>query len=275
MDTYIFTDDCIIGNDTIDNEHRNLFAAINTANQAAIDGKADTAELARGFLESLAEYANTHFMHEEAYMESINDPELTVQKMEHRAFIRLIKDEMEDGITDENAKEKLDELLNFSAEWLYHHILGSDTLIGTAVQPEIDKNNNDADPFDFTDKYLTGINSIDEQHKRLFEIIASLHDATEASKKGFDRYDFIMEMLAELKDYTMTHFADEEAYMESINYAGLAAQKKAHRSFIERISKIELNDLDENQEDYLSNLTDYLITWLSQHILKMDCKIGK
>jgi len=38
--------------------------------------------------------------------------------------------------------------------------------------------------------------------------------------------------------------------------------------------KIELNELDENQEEYLGNLTDYLITWLSQHILKMDSKIG-
>lgn len=271
METYIFTDDCIIGNDTIDNEHRNLFALINEANEAAMEGKADNAEFVKGLLESLADYANTHFAHEEAYMESINDPELTVQKMEHKAFINLISEELNKKITDDNAKDKLDELLKFSAKWLYHHILGSDTLIGTTVQSDTDAN--DDEMFDFTDKYLTGIDSIDDQHRRLFEIIASLHDAAEASKKGYDRYDFILETLAELKEYTETHFADEEEYMESINYAGLDAQRKAHRSFVERISKIELNELDENQEEYLANLTDFLIKWLSQHILKMDCKI--
>ena len=70
MDTYIFTDDCIIGNETIDNEHRGLFASLNEANKAALEGKANTAEVAKELLESLAEYANTHFTHEEAYMES-------------------------------------------------------------------------------------------------------------------------------------------------------------------------------------------------------------
>ena len=272
MDTYIFTDDCIIGNETIDNEHRGLFASLNEANKAALEGKANTAEVAKELLESLAEYANTHFTHEEAYMESIDDPELTIQKMEHKAFIKRIKKEMDEGITDENASQKLNELLQFCAKWLYHHILGSDTLIGTAVKLQGEDDNED--PFDFTDKYLTGIETIDDQHRHLFEIIASMHDALEASKKGYDRYDFIVNTLAELKEYTETHFADEEEYMESINYEGLAAQKKAHRSFVERISKIELNELDENQEEYLGNLTDYLITWLSQHILKMDSKIG-
>lgn len=272
METYIFTDDCLIGNETIDNEHRNLFAALNAANKAAAEGQADTAELAKGFLESLAEYANTHFIHEEAYMESINDPELPIQRMEHKAFIRLINDQMEDGITDENAKEKLEELLQFTAEWLYHHIIGSDTLIGTTVPREATP---DTNPFEFTDKYLTGIDAIDKQHRRLFEIIACIHDATESMKKGYDRYDFILNTLDELKDYTQTHFSNEEGYMEAIGYSGLDEQKKAHRSFIERISKFELNEIDENQEEYLSELTDYLITWLSQHILNMDAKLSE
>lgn len=272
METYIFTEDCIIGNETIDNEHRNLFASINAANKVALEGKADTAELAKKFLFSLSDYANTHFMHEEAYMKSIDDPELTIQKMEHKAFIQRIEKEMEEGITDKNASQKLNELLQFCAKWLYHHILGSDTLIGTAVKqnPEDD----DTDPFDFTDKYLTGIELIDDQHRHLFEIIASMHDALESSKKGYDKYDFMIETLAELKEYTKIHFADEEEYMESIDYDGLDAQKKAHRSFVERISKIELYEMDENQAEYLENLTDYLITWLSQHILKMDSKIA-
>lgn len=272
METYIFTDDCIIGNETIDNEHRGLFASINAANKAALEGKADTAALAKEFLASLSEYANTHFMHEEAYMTSIDDPELTIQKMEHKAFIQRIEKEMSEGITDENASQKLNELLQFCAKWLYHHILGSDTLIGTTVKTQTEGNNED--PFDFTDKYLTGIEAIDNQHRQLFEIIASMHDALEASKKGFDKYDFIVETLAELKEYTEIHFADEEEYMESINYRDLDAQKKAHRSFVERISKIELYELDDNQEEYLEKLTDYLITWLSQHILKMDSKIA-
>ena len=85
-----------------------------------------------------------------------------------------------------------------------------------------------------------------------------------------------MKILEELKDYTNKHFQHEEEYMESIQYPKLDAQKRAHTAFIEKLVDInihELDDIDNNQQQYLEELIDYLLSWLSEHILKADCLI--
>ena len=82
-----------------------------------------------------------------------------------------------------------------------------------------------------------------------------------------------MELLNELKEYTQMHFHDEEEYMESIHYAGLAAQQNAHNAFIEKLGSIDQLQLDEDPEKYLHDLIDFLAKWLIQHILRMDKQI--
>ena len=58
--------------------------------------------------------------------------------------------------------------------------------------------------------------------------------------------------------------------MESINYEGLEVQKKAHSKFIEKIENINLEDVDDNQDEYLNGILNFLLDWLANHILKVD-----
>ena len=88
-----------------------------------------------------------------------------------------------------------------------------------------------------------------------------------------DKYDAIVHIIGELRDYTIMHFSDEEEYMESINYEGIEAQKAAHTAFVDRLNQINLDNVDDNQQEYLCELINYLLGWLSTHILKMDKKI--
>ncbi len=53
-----------------------------------------------------------------------------------------------------------------------------------------------------------------------------------------DKYDRIDIILEKLRDYTVKHFADEEQYMESINYKKLFTQKIQHQEFIHKIDEI-------------------------------------
>ena len=267
---YTFTDDMLIGNQQIDDEHRHLFDLLNDVHEGAESGKSSK-ELALSLGSALAEYAGTHFAHEEAYMESINDGELPLQRQEHAAFAEKIRDFLKEDLTDGNAGEKLNGLYTYAATWLYHHIIGSDTLIGTDTLEEV---NADAD-FEFTDKYLTGIDFVDEQHRRLFEIISDLHIAAGALRKGYDQYDEIVGIIDDLTEYTINHFSDEEKYMASISYEGLPAQQRAHRAFVNKIQGIDLTQMDEQQNQYLADLIRYLLNWLSGHILKVDKKIPK
>ena len=71
----------------------------------------------------------------------------------------------------------------------------------------------------------------------------------------------------------MRHFNDEEAYMERIKYEGLAAQRRAHESFIQRIEGVDLDNVEGDLKEYLASLIEFLLGWLINHILYTDKKI--
>ena len=269
---YEFTEDCMIHIEQIDDEHRRLFQMINEA-VSLIDQTPDVSVIARSLIAGLKDYAATHFAHEEAYMESIHDPELPMQQKEHAAFTEKINQFSLDDSSPEAAKASLNELLSYLVRWLYRHILSSDMMIGKMASPSTEVE----DPFAFTDKYKTGIELVDDEHAHLFEIIRDTNDLIHAELLH-DKYDEIMRLLAELKNYTEFHFHDEEMLMERIHYPQLEAQKRAHSAFVGRLVEIdlsELDDMDNNQQEYLLDLIQFLLGWLSNHILGADKKIGQ
>lgn len=266
---YEFTEDCLVHIDAIDEEHRRLFQMLNEAITLSQDA-ADVKPVANNLLASLKDYAATHFAHEEAYMESIHDPELSLQKAEHAAFTTKMNEFQLDTTSPETAKASFQGLLAYLVRWLYHHILSSDMMIGK-TQTETT-----ADPFAFTDAYKTGIELVDDEHCRLFEIIKETNDLIH-EELLHDKYDEIVRLLTELKNYTEFHFHDEEVLMERIQYPGLAAQKRAHSAFVDKLVDIDLSDLDDidnNQQTYLNDLVQFLLTWLVNHIMGMDKKIA-
>lgn len=267
---YEFTEDCMIHIDQIDEEHRRLFQMLNEA-FAMVQETEDVSAITLSLLSNLKNYAMTHFAHEEAYMESIHDPELPLQKTEHAMFAKKVNSFVPDTSSPEAAKESLNDLLTYLVRWLYRHILCSDMMIGKSLSSA------ENDPFAFTSKYMTGITLVDDEHRRLFEIIRETNDLIH-EEFLHDKYDEIVRLMNELRAYTEFHFSDEEALMERIQYPGLDAQKRAHSAFIERLVEIDLNDLDEmddHQQEYLLDLIRFLLDWLTNHILACDCKIGE
>lgn len=259
---YQFTDDCRIGIPEIDMEHEQLFELVNAAHDILASDEADLQYKAELILDQLKDYAKIHFAHEEAYMQSIQDPELPSQKQEHSDFITYINATNIARLDNVNIRPAFENLLKYLSGWLFHHIIGSDILIGKFESK-----------FAFTSKYFTGVEFIDNEHQTLFEII---QDADSVIHADFlhDKYDEIMRIISKLKDYTEEHFHDEETYMQEIGYPDLKLQQKAHTSFIEKINDINLDDLDENQQDYLEDMIAFLLNWLSVHILHMDKQIG-
>lgn len=260
---YNFTEDCLIGVEKIDEEHRNFFTIISEAQNRLTTPGIDVGITAKVIIKELRDYANTHFAHEEAYMKEIKDPELASQKLEHADFAARMNEISMDGLDDETIRKNMNELLQYLSHWLFKHIISSDTLIGKFESP-----------FAFTPKYHTGIELVDQEHQRLFEIIADANKVIHAELLH-DKYDEIMRILSELKDYTQEHFRDEEACMEEMGYPGLSEQKKAHEAFVEKLAEVNLDSMDDNQQEYLEELIDFLLNWLSVHILHMDKKIGE
>ena len=44
----------------------------------------------------------------------------------------------------------------------------------------------------------------------------------------------------------------------------------AHQAFISKLEEIDLDQVDQNQQEYLEELVEFLFGWLSNHILKSD-----
>ena len=129
-----------------------------------------------------------------------------------------------------------------------------------------------ADPFAFTDEFRTQIPLVDKEHETLFDLVRQTYELVHDEFR-VDKFDDIIEIIEELRDYTIKHFADEERYMKSINYDGLAEQVAAHTAFVEKLNNIDFDEIDRDQEDALDRLIKFLLNWLVQHILKVDKKM--
>ena len=128
--------------------------------------------------------------------------------------------------------------------------------------------------YEMKDEFLTGIHSVDIEHAKLFEIADRAYE-TLMDEFISDKYDNIVSILSELKEYAASHFQHEEAYMESIHYKRLFTQKIEHAAFTEKLAEYDLNQLDENQRDAIVELLEFLNDWLIHHILENDILIGK
>ena len=108
--------------------------------------------------------------------------------------------------------------------------------------------------------FATGVREIDDQHSRLLGFINELNTATSHADIGH--------LLESAIDYTMYHFAFEEAVMESNGYHLLDAHKRVHDQFSR-----ELLDL---KQQYTAGtmaaeqLGAALSRWLFDHISKAD-----
>lgn len=268
-----FTDECRIGIEQIDREHMHLFELLNRGTELleyCQDG--DNYDEIKNLLHELDEYAATHFEHEEAYMKEIRDPELPSQKTQHDLFKNRINNWYFKNLdSTENQREVLNEMMRYMYKWLYGHIIGSDTLIGKL--PPIEEWLMKENPCEFTSDYLTGIELIDNEHRELFAIISNIN---ELIRFGISEYDMeeIYEITCRLEKYVREHFADEEAYMEHISYPGLEALRAAHTAFINKIETINFKEIQLSPQENMEKLVEFLIGWLTTHILQMDKKIG-
>ena len=128
--------------------------------------------------------------------------------------------------------------------------------------------------YEFKEEFLTGIEMIDREHKRLFEIAENLYQL-KCREYVTDKYDHIREILTELRDYTMTHFEHEEAYMKSISYKRMFSQLSQHDALRETICGWDLDAIDEDQDEAIGDMLNLITDWLVNHILKEDKRIGK
>lgn len=109
----------------------------------------------------------------------------------------------------------------------------------------------------------TQIEVIDRQHRRIVDYINALDDAVEAGDR--DKVDQVLEQLV---DYTLSHFAFEESLMEDAGYRFVNAHRRVHEVFTKRIADYQRRFAA--GEDIGAELQKTLQTWLLNHIRNDD-----
>ena len=110
--------------------------------------------------------------------------------------------------------------------------------------------------------YSVGIEEIDKQHKKFFEIINKLYYLDDDDNNKFKK------IVEELYDYTIYHFKSEEEYLQKAGYPHLKEHQNVHQNFVKKIK--ELKELDKIPDDI--DLFEFASEWLIDHILNTDQK---
>ena len=121
----------------------------------------------------------------------------------------------------------------------------------------------------WSERLSVGYQPIDDQHRRLVEIINCLHDAM-AEGKG---HQALGQVLGGLVDYTQTHFASEEAMMQKHGYAGYAEQKLQHDALTRSVLELQ-SQFRAGQMALTMDVMKFLKTWLVDHIESSDKAAG-
>lgn len=127
---------------------------------------------------------------------------------------------------------------------------------------------------EWKDSYRLGIDIIDEQHKKLFDI-AEDAETIMVMPEHVDRFDEIITILNELRDYVKYHFEQEEKLLLEIQYNKFFDHKVAHNDFIEHINAFNIDEIDEHQTEKCLELVRILIDWLIEHVLEKDKQWAK
>lgn len=113
------------------------------------------------------------------------------------------------------------------------------------------------------------IGEIDDQHKRLLEILNELHKAMIMGRGQ----KVLREIIDELADYTLYHFSTEERYMKIGPYPELEKHLQEHSEFIAQISKFKAQ-YEQGKLGLSIKVLRFLSQWLSCHIKVSDKSIG-
>lgn len=117
--------------------------------------------------------------------------------------------------------------------------------------------------------YDVGIPLIDRQHEGLAKTISDFYAVIQSEH----RREEIFFLLNNLVRYAEEHFRDEEALMEAGHYPELARQRIEHEKFVRRVFDLAAS-YQRHEAEIDEKVMEFLKSWLIDHILKEDRKLG-
>lgn len=120
------------------------------------------------------------------------------------------------------------------------------------------------------DQLSVGSPEIDKDHQQLIDFVNQLHDAVTESQSE----KVVGKILLELIEYTREHFSREEKVMAAAGYPDLAQHQKIHLALTNKVLAFAQRYLRTPTDQVKRELIDFLASWLVEHIIKEDRKLG-
>ena len=118
----------------------------------------------------------------------------------------------------------------------------------------------------WNDRYATGIPSVDDQHKTLFNTVNEFHAGLVAGKAREE----LAHALDFLVTYTVKHFKTEEEFMQFHKFDGLAAHRAEHHLLLQEVATFKENWAKNAASVRPMEVARFLGDWLTHHIQQMD-----
>lgn len=113
------------------------------------------------------------------------------------------------------------------------------------------------------------VDKMNQEHIKLIEYMNIVYDKSNNNAPKPE----ISQALSELANYTVQHFKDEEAYMESIAFPKLDSHKLIHKDLLKKVTAY-INDFEKGDGSLPKEFFNFLKLWLLAHIKGIDVKYG-
>ena len=119
----------------------------------------------------------------------------------------------------------------------------------------------------WSDNYSVGVPELDEQHKKIVEVINELNTNTDLTSQS----DKLHNILGRIIIYAQNHLDYEESLLKKHAYPHYEDHLSKHQEYKKKVSDFAV-ELLEYREEMPTKFLNYLNHWWVDHILKEDMK---
>ncbi|MBF0383710.1 MAG: bacteriohemerythrin, partial [Magnetococcales bacterium] len=272
----------LVGYKAIDDDHRRLFELVNRLNESIVRGHDNNSIME--ILNQLVEYTGWHFRHEDRLMQTSDYPHYNQHKQAHNSLVDQVVKIQND--IKQNDADISSELMLFLLDWLNTHIHNEDKQLADYLN-SLDEQSNSAELdslgwpqeltnigtgkeyFKLDENMLLGFAPMDDDHKKLVDLINLLHGAISEAKDKVT----VLNILDQLVDYTTWHFRHEERLMQSNNYPEIEKHQIAHGALINQAKEMRRKLYNDDIESTLELIAPFK-SWLLNHIPEVDSRLA-
>jgi hemerythrin len=117
----------------------------------------------------------------------------------------------------------------------------------------------------WSSKHSVGVETLDNQHKALMNVLNELHAASMRGKAQ----EVAGRLIGQMVSLASEHFSAEERLMESIRFPGLVEHRAQHKEMTGKVAEFVARHKKGDTTVY-TQLLYFMRDWLSNHMLTVD-----